>query len=151
MTTSDRTFITKGVRRPNWVEYGLDLAEVVRSRCQDPYVQVGAVVMRADHSIAGVGYNGPPSGVELDWSDRDLRRDFVIHAEVNAFRDINRRDVAGGMVCVTGIPCVACLAVIRSMDIRHVFYREELENYPAEKAMAVARQLGVFLYHEVGL
>lgn len=141
--------MTSDIRRPNWVEYGLDLAEVVRSRCQDPYVQVGAVVMRKDRSIAGVGYNGPPSGVELDWSDRDLRRDFVIHAEVNAFRDCLRSDVAGGMVCVTGIPCVACLAVIRSMDINTVFYREELENYPASKAMEVARQLGISLFHEV--
>lgn len=134
--------------RPNWLTYGLDIAETVAARSEDPYVKIGAVVMRDDHSIAGVGYNGPPPGVNIDWDDRDRRRDFIVHAEVNAFRDCLRRDVAGGMVLVTGVSCIPCLAVVASMGIKHVCFRHELENYPSQRSIETARALGIFLWQE---
>ena len=67
----------------------MKLAEVASTRSEDPYVKVGAFVLRQDHSIGGIGYSGGPSGVEIDWSDRDTRRQYVIHAEANALRYIS--------------------------------------------------------------
>ena len=72
--------------RLSWEEYALQLATAAAARSEDPYERVGACVLRLDYSVAGVGYNGAPSGVEIDWSDRDRRRERVVHAEVNALR-----------------------------------------------------------------
>lgn len=55
----------------NWDEYAMSIAEVVAKKSKDPWRQVGAVILREDNSIASVGYNGFPQGIEEDWSDRD--------------------------------------------------------------------------------
>jgi deoxycytidylate deaminase len=61
--------------RQSWDEYALRLAwQASDSRSQDPYVQVGACALRHDMSVAGVGYNGLPPDIDIDWSDRDERR-----------------------------------------------------------------------------
>lgn len=132
--------------RPNWTTYGLDLADVAATRSEDPYVKVGAVVMRPDHSIAGLGYNGPPSGVDIDWTDRDLRRPVVIHAEVNALRYCTRAEVEGGSVLVSHTPCPSCLAVIASYGIHLVSFRHALENYDETQSRTIARRLDITLW-----
>lgn len=112
--------------RKSWALWALDLASVVATRSEDPYLQVGAVVLRPDNSVASVGYNGAPPGVELDWSDRDERRPYVIHAEVNALRYVRKDEVAGGLLATTHIPCLQCLPVIASYGLDVVQYRELL-------------------------
>ena len=78
--------------------------------------------MRADNSVAGVGYNGAPSGVEIDWSDRDRRRSSVIHAEANALRWVTPQEVTGGWMATTHHPCVACLTMIASYGLERVSF-----------------------------
>jgi hypothetical protein len=59
-------------RKP-WEETALILAETIaQCRSQDPYVQVGACAVLQDNSVC-LGYNGPPPGVEIDWSEREHR------------------------------------------------------------------------------
>ena len=74
--------------RLTWLEYGMELAKTASLRSEDPYVQVGCCILRPDNSIASLGYNGAPPGVDINWSDRDDRRKRVIHAETNALRFI---------------------------------------------------------------
>ena len=60
-----------GRPRLSWEETALRLAYGIADyRSQDPYVQVGAAIIKQDNDIV-VGYNGPPAGIEIDWSDRD--------------------------------------------------------------------------------
>lgn len=132
-------------RRPTWREYALDLAEIVSRRSEDPYVAVGAVVLRADNSIASVGYNGAPPGVEVDWSDREERRRYVIHAETNALRYCTPKDVAGGLLAVSHTPCPQCLVNTAAYGITTVVHRHRLENYPAEETARVAEAVGMSL------
>lgn len=132
--------------RPTWAEYALGLAKAASSRSEDPFVKVGAVVLRRDRSVASVGYNGAPSGIELDWSDREKRRVFVIHAEVNALRYVVASQVRHGFMAVTGIPCPSCLTSIAAHGIQEVVYARPLENYPAEASYEVARVLGLRLW-----
>lgn len=129
--------------RPTWTEFAMELAAVAASRSEDPYVQVGACVLRADHSVAGVGYNGAPSGVEIDWSDRAERRHYVIHAETNALRYVHPGE--GALLAVTLAPCTNCLTLIAAHRIPTVFYKDEAMNYDIELSMHVAKQLGVSL------
>ena len=74
--------------RKNRMVWALELAQVASTMSEDPYKKVGAVAMRPDNSIAAVSYNGAPPNVEIDWSNRDERRVYVIHAETNLLRFI---------------------------------------------------------------
>lgn len=122
----------------------MSLAEVAASRSEDPWVKVGACVLRKDHSVAGLGYNGAPSGTEIDWSDRDKRRQYVIHAEANALRYL--RPDEGSILAVTLAPCPNCLTLIASYRIPTVFYRDVSESYPIGISESVASELGVMLH-----
>ena len=59
------------------IDWWLELADVASKRSEDPYHKVGAVAIREDGSIAGVSYNGAPPKIEIDWSDREKRRQFI--------------------------------------------------------------------------
>ncbi len=110
------------VSRLGWEEYAIALAQSASLRSEDPYVQVGAVVLRSDWSVAGVGYNGAPAGIEIDWSDRDDRRKRVIHAEINALRYV--RPDEGHILACTLLPCSACVQTIAAHGIKHILYKD---------------------------
>ena len=108
--------------RLSWEEYALELAWVASRRSEDPYLKVGACVLRHDNSVASLGYNGAPMGVEIDWSDRDERRKRVVHAEINALRYIKPNE--GYLLACTHLPCNDCLKSIASYGITSVVFRE---------------------------
>lgn len=109
----------------NWLEYGMGLAKAAAARSKDPWRKVGAVVLRHDNSVAGVGYNGFPAGMWEDWEDRESRRKFVIHAEANALRYCKPKEV--GVLCCTTIPCNECLRLAAGYGIRKIAYGEQYE------------------------
>ena len=53
--------------RLDWECYALSLARVASLRSEDPFVKVGACVLRYDNSVASLGYNGAPPKVNIDW------------------------------------------------------------------------------------
>lgn len=131
--------------RPTWQEYALLIAETAALRSEDPWLKVGAVVLRPDNSVAGIGYNGGPAGIELNWGDRDSRRPLVIHAEVNAFRYTTPAETRDGLLAVTHRPCHACLPLVAAHGIRRVVYREAIDpvTYPTDLLDDIAQQLGI--------
>jgi dCMP deaminase len=133
------------VERVSWPEHALNIARAASARSEDPWLRVGACVLRSDMSIASVGYNGAPPGVNLDWTDRDARRKYVLHAEVNALRYVTYNEVANGMVAVTHLTCAECLKHIVAHGVRQVYYELELDPavYDASEILRVADMLGV--------
>lgn len=131
--------------RPSWEQYALGLAIAAAARSEDLNYKVGAVVLRPDNSVAGVGFNGAPSGVTLDWADRDGRRPFVIHAEMNALRYCSRMEVSGGLVAVTHSPCTHCLPMIAAYGIERVVYAYELDEavHSLDERTSIASGLGI--------
>ena len=129
-----------GRQRPTWNEYLLILAAAASQRSQDPWVQVGAIVARSDYSIVGSGYNGPPGGCEIDWSDRDARRQFVIHAEVNALAHAKPGEAK--IIASTLLPCPACLTMIASYGVKEVVYRDVYLRTVSESE-AIAKAFGL--------
>ena len=109
-------------KRIDWVRYALDLAKVAASRSEDPHVKVGATILRQDHSVASLGYNGVPSGINIKWNDRDERR----------------KRVACGLS-----PCRHCIQAIASYGIKIVCYEEEYDK--DEFAFELAKEFGVSL------
>jgi dCMP deaminase len=131
--------------RPSPEEYGLALARVASLRSEDPYHKVGAVLLREDNTVASVGYNGPPSGVEIDWSDRDARRFYVIHAEANALRFVRPGEAT--MLCTTMMPCEHCVLLLAAYGIKHVIFGDSLDErvYDVDAITALADRVGVQL------
>ena len=106
--------------RLNWQEYGIELAKTAASRSEDPFVQVGCCIFRPDNSVASLGYNGAPPGINIDWSDRDERRKRVIHAETNALKHIKPNEA--DRMFVTLMPCGDCIKNAASYGIKQVIY-----------------------------
>ena len=70
-----------------WIARFSDLAKEVSSWSKDPSSRVGAVIVRPDRTVASVGFNGFPRGVEDSQdviADRDAKLLRTIHAELNA-------------------------------------------------------------------
>lgn len=137
--------------RMSWDEYGIALAAAASTRSEDPYLKVGACVLRKDRSIISVGYNGTAPGVHIPWDDRDARRGFVIHAEVNALRYCTPDQTMGGTLYVTHHPCSECIKVIASYGITSVVYKYLLDNdvYDLEAIAELAKTFNITLTQKV--
>tara|TARA_R100000808_G_C2148015_1_gene156066 strand:+ start:1576 stop:2037 length:462 start_codon:yes stop_codon:yes gene_type:complete len=128
--------------RINWAEYALELAKVASMRSEDPYRQVGACILRSDNTVASLGYNGAPSGINIDWSDREMRRSKVVHAEMNALRYIQPNECY--LLATTLLPCTECIKNIAAYGIKKVVFNEV---YPRDKeALFSSATYGIQLY-----
>jgi dCMP deaminase len=130
--------------RPSWDEYGMLLALAASERSPDPFVAVGAAAFRKDHSTVSTGYNGAPSGQEIDWSDRDARRPFVVHAEENCLKYSKPGEPY--YLYVTLAPCEKCFKKALEYGVKEIIYSDiyrsdtyALDN--AEKEGVIIRQL----------
>lgn len=128
-----------------WDEYAMRLAEVAASKSKDPWQKVGAVILRADSSIASIGYNGFPQGVTEDWEDREKRRLLVIHAEQNALRYTKPGE--GKTLYSTLLPCNDCLKSIAAYGIKRVLYKEIYHQDPS--SLIIAENLGIELVQHI--
>ena len=128
-------------KRRSWEETALILAETIAEcRSQDPYVQVGACAVLRDNSVS-LGYNGPPPGIEIDWSQREDRGARIIHAEVNALRSISPGQCR--FLAVTLLPCRHCMTFIASKAIKKIVYRDIYERDTL--ALELAKEFGIQL------
>lgn len=132
--------------RPSWDQYAMALAETAASRSQDLNYKVGTCLLRSDRTVAGLGYNGAPSGVEIDWGDREGRRGWVQHAESNALRYVTPGVVE--TLVSTLMPCGQCVLLIASYDIRRIVYKGELDPtvYDRTKTLDLAIRCGIETY-----
>ena len=124
-----------------WEEYAIELAEVAKLKSKDPWLQVGAVLLRHDNTIAGIGFNGFPSGMDEDWTDREKRRSYVVHAEMNALRYAKPQECR--LIASTTLPCNNCLKAIASYGISKVVYRYVYDR--DESTMTLAKDFGIEL------
>ncbi len=127
------------MNRISWEEYALKLAETASIRSEDPYLKVGACVLRHDNSVAGLGYNGSPPGYEIDWSDRDSRRPFVSHAERSALRYCKPGEAK--LIAITLSPCQHCIMDIAMFGIKKVVFRNFYER--DEKSFEIAHKFDI--------
>ncbi len=125
----------------SWEEYAIALAGVAALKSKDPYVKVGCCLLRHDNTIASLGYNGFPSGVEEDWTDRDERRKYVNHSEQNALRFVKPNECY--LAAVTLLPCNDCLKSLASYGIKKVIYREVYDR--DNSSLIMANKFGIEL------
>jgi dCMP deaminase len=119
--------------RISWEEYALRIAEVAALRSEDVYRRVGACALNHSNRVIAVAYNGlaPSKTVELDfWANRDKRRQFMIHAEINALSLIQNGECK--ILACTLMPCPACATAIAANGVKKVVYRDEYERTQKE-------------------
>lgn len=125
----------------SWEEYALKIAEVAALRSADPYIQVGACLLRHDNSIAGAGFNGFPAGMAEDWSNREERRKYVCHAEVNALRYVRPGECK--LIATTLLPCNDCLKQIAAFSIPLIVYKDIYQR--DDSTLELAEKFGIKL------
>lgn len=128
-------------KRLSWPEYAMELAKAAALRSEDPYKKVGACILRYDNTVAAIGYNGAPPGIEINWSDRDERRRRVSHAEAAALRYIKPHEAK--LIAVTLRPCSECIKNIAMYGIKEVYYDECYER--DDFAVNLANEFGITL------
>lgn len=127
--------------RISWENYALKLAEVAAERSEDIYLKVGSCALRHDHSVAGIGYNGPPAGINIDWSNRDERRKRIVHSEINCLRYCKPGECY--LIACTLLPCNSCLTVIASYGIKKIVYGEIYDK--DDSTLKLAAEFGIEL------
>ena len=106
-----------------WDNRFLDLAALVGSWSKDPGTRVGAVIVRPDRTIASLGYNGFPRGVDDTYQDREHKLLRTVHAEMNAILSA-REPLQGCTIYVVPLcPCSNCAASIIQSGITRVVAR----------------------------
>lgn len=111
--------------RISWEEYALKIAETASLRSEDIYKKVGACALDHNNRVIGVAYNGLASGIEVPdnfWDDRDKRRPYMIHAEVNLLSLFKREECK--LLACTLLPCSCCANMIAAYGIKKVVYKE---------------------------
>ncbi|MGB9707489.1 MAG: deoxycytidylate deaminase [Microgenomates group bacterium] len=127
----------KKFRKPNWDEYFMKIAEVVKSRADCLRRQVGAVIVK-DYRILATGYNGTPHGIkncseggcerclrrtkgEIDWYEYE-ESCICLHAEQNAIIQAAYLGVStkGATLYSTTNPCSTCAKMLINAGIVRV-------------------------------
>lgn len=113
--------------RISFEEMAINIADVVKERSEDPYKKVGACILNKEGRVLSIGYNGLLSKQKVKnkfWENRDKRRKFIIHAEINALASISRYDNPY-VLASSLLPCSTCAINICAHGIKNVFYSEE--------------------------
>jgi dCMP deaminase len=111
--------------RISWDLYALKIAQIAALRSEDPFKKVGACALDFSNRVVGVAYNGLASGIDAPeefWKDRDARRPFMIHAEINLLSLIERGECK--LLACTLLPCSSCASAIAAYGVKKVVYNE---------------------------
>jgi len=127
--------------RISWEEYALRLAEVAALRSEDPRTKVGCCLLRHDHTIASIGYNGAPAGVQIEWNNREEKHKRVIHAEVNALRMIKPNECY--LAAITHSPCNDCLKSLAAYGIKKVVFSTRYKFSDEYSPIEIGKDLGI--------
>ncbi len=134
--------------RPDWDEYFMNIAHVVKTRGNCSRRQVASLVVK-DRRIISTGYNGTPRGVTNCYeggcercagdaeSGKDLGECICSHAEENAIAQAAFHGIAlnESTIYVTISPCLTCAKMIINSGITEVVYEDEYHFNVQTRAM----------------
>lgn len=135
-----------------WDTRFIALAKHVGQWSHDPSTKCGAIVVRPDKTIASLGFNGFPRGIEdrLDrYADRTIKLQYVVHAELNGI--LNAREPVKGYTLYTWPlpPCDRCtMHIIQAGIARAVSVKASPE---AELRWADSFRLSRSAFQEAGV
>lgn len=143
----------RGITRPSWEEYFMDIAVLVAKRSTCLRRAVGALIVK-DKRILATGYNGAPSGIRHCGEVGCLRETMNIasgqrhelcrgiHAEQNAIIQAAYHGVCikDAVLFCTNLPCAICTKMIINAGIRKIFYQS---GYADELSAGLLAEAGI--------
>lgn len=129
-----------------WRDRFLKLAEHVAQWSRDPSTKVGAVIVRPNKSIASLGFNGFPQGIDdanERYEDRSIKYDLIVHGEINAISFAQESLVGYTLYTWPFLPCCRCAGIIIQNGINAVIapvLPDELKER-WEGALATTKQM----------
>lgn len=106
-----------------WDHRFLNMARHIAGWSKDPSTKVGAVIVRPDRTVASMGFNGLPRGVEDTahrLGNRDTKLALTVHAEINALAFAQEPLRLCTLYVWPLPPCVRCAASIIQHGITRV-------------------------------
>lgn len=144
------------IRTDKWEQRFLGMARLISSWSKDSSTKCGAVIVRPDRTLAALGYNGFPRGVDDDhalYLDRPRKYERVVHAEMNAI--LSAAEPVRGYDLYVWPPseaptCNRCAAHVIQAGIARVFYQHDStstihqrwSDYP-EEGLTMFREAGI--------
>lgn len=122
-------------KRISFLEAAIQTATLWSKRSEDPYKKVGVCILNKDGRVLSIGYNGLVSKFKVNkqfFNDRDNRRKYMIHAEINALSLIKRTDEPY-LLASTLLPCLNCATNIVAYGVKTVVYSEDYEKDTSAK------------------
>lgn len=125
----------------------IEMAKHVASFSLDPWKKVGCVGLSTRGTILATGKNhaGAISASSQFWKDREARRPFMIHSELDMLYNLHHTGKIHELysVVITLFPCVHCMTALAAHKVCELYF---LEIYDKDKpAIAVAEFYGIQL------
>lgn len=131
----------KTITRPDWDQYFMEIAEIIKKRSTCLRRLVGAVIVK-DNRILSTGYNGAPKGLKHCQEVGCLRSNLSVpsgerhelcrglHAEQNAIIQaaVFGTAIEGATIYTTLSPCVLCTKMIINAGIKRIVLREDYND-----------------------
>ena len=147
----------EGDGRPSWVEYFMDITELVARRSTCTRRAVGAILVK-DKRVLATGYNGAPSGVRHCAETGCLRAQLNVpsgerhelcrgvHAEQNAIVQAAQHGVSikGSTLFCTNQPCFICAKMIINAGVTTIYYKE---GYADDFSKEMLEEAGIDVIH----
>ncbi len=136
-----------------WDHRFVALAQHISLWSKDPSTKVGAVIVRPNKTIASVGYNGFPRGVDDSpslYENREIKYARVVHAELNAILNSPERPEGYTIYthsCGWGPACSNCAAAIIQSGIVRVVY----DLAPVVQRAQTSINAGLKMFYEAGI
>lgn len=129
----------------DWDQYYLDNCEFIARKSKDPSTKVGAFIVRPNHTVASLGWNGFPRGVKDTperYADRAEKYPRVVHAELNAIL-MAREPLHGYTIYVSPLyVCTNCAGAIIQSGISKVICQVRAPKNPSwEKDFEITRSM----------
>lgn len=145
--------MTENVIRPDWDEYFMEIAQIVRTRATCIRRQVGAIAVK-DKRILTTGYNGAPAGLAHCSEVGCLRAEMNVpsgqrhelcrglHAEQNTIIQaaVYGTSIKGATFYVTHQPCVVCAKMLINAGIERLVI---LDDYPDKLSEEMLKQAAI--------
>lgn len=140
-------------RRLKWDLRFLKLAETVARWSRDPSTQCGAALVRADHTVISLGFNGFPRGVKDDeevYLNRPMKYARVIHAEMAAILQAREPLDTATMYVWPLAPCDRCAAHLIQAGVKRIVSVYCLDEETRER-WGDAHETAASMYAQAGV
>ena len=128
-----------------WDKKFLGLAKHISTWSKDPRRKVGAVVVHPkSRQVVGMGFNGPPKGVDDLVIFSEEKNAHIVHAEINAI--LQAKNCEGKRLYIYPcLPCASCAGAIINAGITEVHVASTVEkikwNHPI--TINMFKQVGI--------